>query len=693
MANIFIAVIVYRRGPTFRLNRLFALTTGTIIAWNLNLFSLHFFTSASRAQFWSDIFRTGTLLMPPSIVHLFLAFGERESRPWRLYLASGYAVAGGLVVANLAGWLVSGLRQIHLGYYPIATPLYAVHVLSVVANFAVAAYLLITNVTRAASPHKRLQAKFWLLGAGIGIAGGTVNLLPVYHVHIYPIGSVANVAYTAIVSYAIVRHRLVDIDLVFSRVVGYGAVAVGVILPAFLAAVALQRMSFGRVDRGFSVALLLILVGVGLAFQAFRYWTELRVTRSFFGEKERQRVALRKFTRGIVRILQKDKIVSELGRVLIDALNTSGAVIFLRAERGEVLTESYRAGVVAPCGAQVLPGEFVDFLKESGCAILREEVRGENVRVFEKNEWDACVPILLNSTLLGCFGLVGQLDRQGYTSGDLELLDMVAAETAIALENARLYEALRRSQEVVRRAERLSALGTLAAGIAHEIRNPLVSIQTFLQLAPERMNDEGFMSEFLKLSEAEVRRIADLISDLLSLARSSDRSVQEVDLNDSVGAVVRLLAGQARSRGVEVEWQNRAGGARVWVDPDQLRQVLMNLVLNAIEASSSGGRVTVVTRWVRVGAVGFWQVEVKDEGPGVPLDLQEEIFTPFFTTKVSGTGLGLAIAHQIAAENGGFISLESEEGQGSRFLLHLPVVEREVADNEETAVERMGAAE
>ena len=200
---------------------------------------------------------------------------------------------------------------------------------------------------------------------------------------------------------------------------------------------------------------------------------------------------------------------------------------------------------------------------------------------------------------------------------ELGLLATLAAEAAVALENARLYEELTRSQEIIRRADRLSALGTLAAGIAHEIRNPLVSIQTFFQLAPDRLNDQEFLTEFLHLTSGEVKRITDLISDLLTFARSPTPSMADVDLNDLIAGVVRLLEPQLRKGPIAVIRDLAADLPPTRADRDQLKQVFLNILLNAIQAIDGEGRITISSREVMHKSQPYCQMQIGDSGGGL----------------------------------------------------------------------------
>ena len=263
---------------------------------------------------------------------------------------------------------------------------------------------------------------------------------------------------------------------------------------------------------------------------------------------------------------------------------------------------------------------------------------------------------------------------EAFSAAELDLLDTLAGEAAIALENARLYDELRRSQDIIRSAGRLSALGTLAAGIAHEIRNPLVSVQTFLQLVPDRLHDQEFIESFLELTQAEVRRISNLVAELLTFAKSSSPSMRELEVEEELQRSVTLLGPEARKQRVRLELEVGGQLPRVYADPDQLKQVMINIVLNAIQATPPEGCVSIAACAFWLQGKTFCQLRISDTGPGISAELREEIFNPFFTTKDRGTGLGLSIAQQIVSEHGGFITVDSNDGIGTRFLIHFPSV-------------------
>jgi signal transduction histidine kinase len=235
---------------------------------------------------------------------------------------------------------------------------------------------------------------------------------------------------------------------------------------------------------------------------------------------------------------------------------------------------------------------------------------------------------------------------------------------------------LKQSQITLRRADRLSSLGLLTAGLAHEIRNPLVAIRTFTQLLPERYDDPEFRNGFQGLALKEVDRICGLINDLLSFARPSKPLVAPENIGDVVENIARILESQAKEKNVEITREFDLSLPKVWIDKEQMKQVFMNLILNAIQAMKDGGSIVISTR---ISARNndelikeYVQVDIRDTGVGIPEENLEHIFDPFFTSKDEGSGLGLAVSHQIVKEHGGFITVESTVGKGTAFFVYVP---------------------
>ncbi|MGD0946657.1 MAG: ATP-binding protein [Candidatus Binatia bacterium] len=677
--NLLLGVLVLARDRRARLNQVFVLMGVALALWNLNNFVFYAIPDPSRALWWGSILRPGTILVPATVLHLALTLAGTPKSLSRWLLGCSYSVSAGLIVANALGLLVSGARHYAWGLYPVGTRLYGVFIAAAVIQCTLALGVLIHHYHTTTSPRRKLQVRFWLLAAAV-LPTGLTNFLPIFGVPIYPLGHFGSALYAAIIAYAIARHRLMDIDVVVSKGVAYAAVACILIGPAFALMVWLQRLAFGHVQPDFSFAVLLMFVAIAVLFPVLRIQAQSRIQQTFFREKSEYRTALGSFARSIVRILEHEKLIREIASTLSYTLHVSRVGVWLRDDMRQTYSVRYQLGENSAQAEFAESDEFVRSLAHSREVVLREElVAGTDVaartavsELCRRNGWEVCIPLILGEKLLGFIGLGGKRNLEAFSAEDLDLLETLAAEASVALENARLYEELKKSQDIIRRADRLSALGTLAAGIAHEVRNPLVSIQTFFQLAPQRLHDQEFFTTFLGMTANEVKRISDLITELLSFARSSTPSLAAVNLNELVERVATLLEPEARKHNLTLTRALSANVPLVNADGDQIKQVLINLVLNAIQATRPGGVVAISTRCVDHQNGAFGQIEIQDTGVGIPPDQLEHIFDPFFTTKGKGTGLGLAIAHQIVSEHGGSITVDSREGHGSSFCVNLP---------------------
>jgi two-component system, NtrC family, sensor histidine kinase HydH len=240
-----------------------------------------------------------------------------------------------------------------------------------------------------------------------------------------------------------------------------------------------------------------------------------------------------------------------------------------------------------------------------------------------------------------------------------------------AMRQVRLHSEKR---ELARRAqisEKLAAVGTLTAGLSHEIRNPLNAAGLQLEILERRVRklDAALGDPLLgplRLVRDEVRRLEQLVQDFLQFARPRELRPQPVEAVPLVGHVLDLLAAEAQKRGVRI--QSQVEPASILGEVDRLHQILMNLCLNALQATPAGGSITLRARPEGREVL----LVVEDTGPGIPAGARSHIFEPFFSTKASGTGLGLPIVHAIVQQHGGSISFADRDGGGTRFELRLP---------------------
>jgi signal transduction histidine kinase len=225
-------------------------------------------------------------------------------------------------------------------------------------------------------------------------------------------------------------------------------------------------------------------------------------------------------------------------------------------------------------------------------------------------------------------------------------------------------------------AEKWALVGKLAAGVAHSVRNPLTSVKMRLFSMERSLALSPSQKEDLEVISEEIRHIDTIVGNFLEFSRPPKLKMQKVSPSDAVDMAVQLLHHRLESYDVKVEVQRDGRLPEISADPDQLKEVLVNLMVNACEAMVDGGEITISEQQnhsENVGPVAI--LRVSDNGPGVPESIQAKIFQPFFSTKEEGTGLGLSIAARIVEEHGGWLDLKSREGEGATFIITLPAGE------------------
>jgi signal transduction histidine kinase len=250
------------------------------------------------------------------------------------------------------------------------------------------------------------------------------------------------------------------------------------------------------------------------------------------------------------------------------------------------------------------------------------------------------------------------------------ILAGVTGEPSGVVASFRNLSEIKMLSERVQMSEHLAALGEMAAGIAHEVRNPLNSIRGFASLIKERVEDEK-LGQFSSIIVDEVDRMNNLVNDLLDFARHRELDMGRVNLRKLVGEVGHGFSPQMQSANVESELDLPDDLPDVWGNADRLKQVTINIVRNAIEAMPEGGRLSISAGSREVDSGAVVTLSVSDSGSGIPPEIVTKIFTPFFSRKDAGTGLGLAICQKIVKQHQGRIEVESEEGKGTTFTILL----------------------
>lgn len=283
------------------------------------------------------------------------------------------------------------------------------------------------------------------------------------------------------------------------------------------------------------------------------------------------------------------------------------------------------------------------------------------------------VPVVYQDQVLAVLAVYSGGPRR-FREPEVRLLQLLANQGAIAIENARRMERLTQLEDSMRQSERFSLLGTLAAEIAHEIRNPVTIINMLIHSIQESESQDQQTREDLRIVMEKLDRINQIVEQTLSFARSTEVRMAPGSVNRLIGELLLFLGYKLSKARVEVETVLDPKLPDVAMDAGQIQQVLMNLMMNAVQAMPEGGRLLIRTRVSRDRTIGpCIKCSVEDTGVGIPPEIQARLFSPFYTTRAEGTGLGLFICNKLVRRHNGQISVKSEPRRGSVFTIALPL--------------------
>lgn len=618
--------------------------------------------------------------------------------PWlRIEIAIAAVLPAALIrlFADMMPWSTPRARTLLAATYP-SSGLFALLVLSPLGNLpalqiSAASYIGLTivlaaqamiyapDVARGTVDHAR--RRYLAVGATIVCLLAIVGQVPGISMALTAAGHLAVMGYAFFLSQIILKDRLLDLNEFIGRMLILGILAV------LFATISATLIGLGSNDVG---RLFNAVVGVIILltlYEPLKDRLETRFIDMFFRERNQLAAVLESLgTRMQHGVLDPTR----MAEIVADALHgtrraTHAAVYLLESSGTGFVLHACRGPEPLPrVDANSLPALW-QAIQQNRAPILADQLAEEDasgeepvhqdlIAAMRAASGDLVFPFVSGDEVLGFLALRDDRSVEPYATKEIALLMKIADTAATVIWNSKLAEKLRER-------ERLAAVGAMAAGLAHEIRNPLGAIKG----AAEYLDPaEGPADpELLQVIIEEVNRLNQVVSQFLDYARPFRARFGRVDLNDVVRRTARLIAAQREQPGLELDLA--AEVPVIEADGEQLKQVILNLVLNALDASREAeAPVRITTRPLPVR--GMVELRVIDHGVGIPLEDLDQIFIPFFTTKQHGTGLGLAVCHRIVMSHGGTIHADSELGMGTDFVIQLPVEQRkELAPSRETS--------
>jgi two-component system nitrogen regulation sensor histidine kinase GlnL len=673
--------VIVRRTPG-NPNAPFFFFAMAVAGWSGAYFFWQISDDAAAALFWVRTLSVLAIFTLPTCYHFSVRLAGTSRNT---IIVVGYVCSAVAAAMCFSPLICVGVAPLHgFAWWPRAGPLYWFYLL-VFFTFMLAGWAEMFAAFRTAGHARRNQLKFVLGGTAIGFLGGATNFPYWYEIPIPPIGNGLVALYVLGSAYSIIRHRLLEVNYVVTKLVAYtlAAIPLTVIYPT----VFLGLEKIFPADRDAFAAKLAVSFVFALVSFAFLSRIKLRLDgmldRTLLKPYVTGRDRLREFAFEIAGMKDEEDMFSRTVEVVSGALDAP-ATLFIRGELDTVYRKRASRGhdIQGHQPFELLDSDLlVEAARGDRRAHVLEEVKRLNTERSEQIEklrverqTEVIVPVHADDAFYGLLCLGPRRRYRLYSDLELSTLEAIALQLGLHL----------RARQLERRAnqtEKLISLGTLAAGLAHELRNPLVSIKTFAQLLEENPADAEIQREFSATVHRDVGRIESIIENVSAFA--TDRKVAFNWLQ--VEAVVRAAADIVRpslvESGTKLE-MSMPPVPPVHGNHNQLTQVVLNLLNNAVQAfhGREGGVIRIeVSHRDGSGANPAVEIAVSDNGPGIDPEVLPRLFEPFTTTKNTGDrarkggmGLGLAIVKRIVDGHNGIIRVDSRKGEGTTFTVVLP---------------------
>lgn len=668
-----LAIAMLIRSPKNRLFTSFSTIAGVLFAYYLSAF-IH---GVSEEGFWYRLNILAALGIAPAALRFFTLFLGR--------------------VEGLGGKAVRLALTVSLLLSPFAlSELIEVYVIKlVVLAFVFGALLfcmlmILERLRHTTSTVAAARLKYLLYGGLVAVLFSLSGFLPRVEVPWFPaLGNMVTVIYMYFLSQIIIQYRLLDLNELVAKMLVLAALvtvlALVYTLIGFFVTDIPGLIFFNTFIAGFVILIL---------FDPVSRLVEDRVNRLLFRERFEFGRQLATLRRELANVIDVDEMVRLILRRLEESRRVTGASVYLVDDHRGALRS---LGFLGPPPLEALDSVrerlFLERLMQQRTLVYesvdaelqdalgagqldRRDSASEVLRVLDAIEADVCLAIISQDRVIGLINVRDDRMSESYSPEEIAHMAALANQAGICVENSHIVTD-------VRHRDRLAAVGEMAAGLAHEVRNPLGAIKGAAQmLAEDDAEENGETSEeFIEIIVEEVNRLNKVVSDFLDYARPYDGKAGPTDVNQITERAITLLSSTAQSAGVKLSVALEPGLPPVQIDPEVLRQVLWNLCLNAIEAMSDGptrqltleSALVSQSTPVATGQLGHDAVvvTVRDTGSGIePRDL-ERIFIPFYTTKDKGTGLGLSICQRLIRAAGGSIRVASQVGEGTSFSVWL----------------------
>jgi two-component system nitrogen regulation sensor histidine kinase GlnL len=693
----FFIIAVLLKGARLGHNRTFCLFALSVGSWSFTHLMWQLAATEAEAIFWLRWLVVSSAFIPYTYLHFV---SEVTGKAHRLLLPCGYVIATLVSIAGMYDLVFVGVEaRLTFPFWPMQGPIFPVYFGGFAIVVCYCFYLLIQQYLSASAKIKN-QNKYLIIGTAIGFLGGGTNFLLWMEIPIPPIGHGLSVFYILGIGYSVIKYRLLDFNEMAIRISGIilASLILGLGFGAFVMVLLNSSGSIDFAPHRLSLFLfftlhsgLLILVA-----PAFFKWINRLLQTQFMPEKIQFRKALSELVNKVVIAPDASRPLEEITSRLHDILAADHVCIYARNELGEGYQQLAQYGnrdmpadipliKAAPLTKLLAKHRFAIALEDNLVAenwTSKKTLRQLNADGIAIQSNDLIQPILTAETVYG-FIIIGS-SKNLASCGQLDflLLDNLASRICLMLKAAEL-------ERTTNRMEKLVSIGTMAAGLSHELRNPLVSVRTLAGLLDKSPSALSLNQDFGKIVSRDIQRISAIVESVAAFAQNSRPSLAPVNPDSLLREAESLFSAELEQQNISLTVNCDPQTPLIMGNFDQLLQVLRNLLENAMHAISEwddrpeNGRITINCAAVKTPhsqQLEAVEIRIADNGMGMDNGFMQSIFDPFVTSRdtglreaSAGTGLGLAIVKKIIEQHSGRIAVKSTPAAGTFFTLVLPV--------------------
>jgi len=702
--GLFLIIVIY--GKT-KIHRLWAVLNIVVSIWGVGTYLVGNAKSPQEALISWRIAFSGALYISVFFYHTVCVFGNLDRRRTLVFV---YSQAIFFNLLSITTEKVFTNWHILFGslYYNQATIWYTLTALSW-GIVAILGHYELLRILKNSTGFKRIQAFYLLVGFAIGFVGGAVTLLPAFHIYIYPISNFGIPAYALIVTYSILRYRVMDIKVAFTRT-GIFVVLYTLILGLpFVFATWYKDWLIQILGAHWWAAplgLMAVLATVGPFIYIF---VQRKAEDRLLKEQHRYQQTLKQASVGMTRIRNLHKLLDLIAHIVTKTVRISYAAIYLHdTQTDEYILQVSRDKGRVSVQKVTSDNTLVNWIQLKREPLIYEEIKremedtnDETLRKIEENmrvlTASVVIPSFLEDKFMGFIVLGDKISGQIYTPDDLSVFQVLASQAALAIENAQFYEEAQEMQDQISQAEKMATIGTMADGLSHQINNRFYALSLIAgdtidtikltdtsKCTPEVKTMIDSINHALQRIQTNVIQGGEVVKGMLKYSRKGDSAFEPLELNKIIDNTLEMVQFKVKLADIDIVRQFPENLPKIKGNMAQLEEVFFNFIDNANDAIAERktelkeagyrGKITISAKPKEPDKI---EITVEDNGMGIKDANDEKVFTPFFTTKTSsrkGTGLGLYVIRRIITDtHHGKIAFESQHQHGTRFIIELPV--------------------